>query len=118
MSTRITGTLLAILLAGTLASCSTTGALQLPPSLTPGAITADVQQVQSIAVNLCGWRESLSVLARIIGTLAGQGAAVASASDIAAQVCAAVTPAKLGGRRYGARPAAVYGVRLQGHFVR
>lgn len=100
-----------------LGACASNGQLQIPAALTPTAINADVAQVQSIAQGLCGWREPLSVLAQIIATFAGGSGVVASANEIASQVCAAVTPAAHGGSLHGARAPSLHGIRLQGHRV-
>lgn len=105
------------LLGGTLAGCGTTGTLQLPPALQPGAIAADVAQVQAIAQGLCGWREPLSVIAQIVAGLTGGSALVTSANAVAAQICATVVAAPKGARRGAAAPH-VAGVALRGHFVR
>lgn len=100
-----------------LAGCASNGTLQIPTALTPAAITTDVAQVQSIAKNLCGWVEPVSVIAQIIAAFSGGGGIVSNAHTIATQICATVTVAPQGARR-GMRVATVYGVPLRGRFVR
>lgn len=105
------------LLAASLAGCASNGTLQIPTALTPPAIATDIQQIQSVAQGICGWREPLSVIAQIVATFTGGGAAIGTVNQVAQQICATVAVAPHAARR-GAQATTVYGVPLRGHFVR
>ena len=85
----------------TLGSCAGT----LPPS---------VSSVQQLAVAVCGFLPTASTVANII---AAGNPLVATGEAIANAICAAVTPAKLSGRKLGAIQPMVGGVVIHGRFV-
>ena len=86
---------LALALVGSLAGCATTW---------PNSVASIVTQIQSAAVNVCGYLPVAEDITTIVATLAGGGALIGQIEQIAQEICAAavtVPIAKAG--RYGAK---------------
>lgn len=115
---------LALMMLGTLAlaSCATAPGtaptVTLPtvtlPTVTPTVDPSTVDQVQSLAVKVCGYLPAAETVAGVVASLVGYGTIVSIVSAAADGICKAVT-AK-GARRHGARPH-YRGVLIRGSFV-
>jgi hypothetical protein len=93
-----------------LGGCASTG------GTTATDITTVISQVQQAAVAACSFLPTTATVANILGTVAGVGAETQLATTVAAQICAAVSPAA-SVRRGGAAPT-VNGVVVHGRFVK
>lgn len=80
-------------------------------------VNTEIQQVQAIASQVCGFIPTVSTVANIIATLTGTSAAVSSVTAIANSICSAVTAPIARGKRGAVRPS-VRGVPIHGNFVR
>lgn len=99
-------TLVAAIIAFSLAGCATTG----PGSVTPGTISETARQIQQYTATFCKFVPTIQTIVSIINTGAG------SALGIATDICTAITTAPLADG--GTRKVAVRGVRIKGQFVR
>jgi hypothetical protein len=73
------------------------------------------EHIQQHVRNACGWVEPLSNLAKIVASLGGFSVPDI-ANQVAQEICTAVRPPVVAGRRMAAKRT-VQGVRLQGRFV-
>lgn len=82
------------------------------PSLTqPGGVTDAIKQVQTTATQICSFQPTVNTVASLLNFVGVPY--IGMASDIAQQICSAVTAKSA--RRGGAR---LHGVKIRGKFVR
>ena len=120
---------LAVALATTsLVGCATSPTTGLP-TIDPTLLATIETQVQQDAAAVCGFIPTIGTIASIVASLIPGGSAVVTiASDVAGQICTAVTPvqaplAALGKRTVsrktlGAALPSVNGVPIQGYFIK
>ena len=108
--TRISRPSAALAMALALSACA--GGNLVLPNLTGGTVTITPAQVQNAAVQACGFLPTAATVAGLITA----SPYLATASAVAGAICAAVAPAKAGGKLRGAPM--VNGVAIHGKFVR
>jgi hypothetical protein len=110
MSGRLAAASLAVLLVG---GCQTS--VTVPSPIVTTVVTALPENVQSHVRNVCDWWEPLQSIQAIVASLGGP-TVPDIANLVAAEICDAVRPVIVSGRRYAA-VRAVRGIRLRGRFV-
>lgn len=108
----------------TLGGCATNPTTGLP-TIDPTQLTTIETQVQQDAAQVCGFVPTIGTIAAIIASFVPGAAAVTTiATQVANQICAAVTPVKasltsktLTRRTFGVLPS-VNGVPIQGYFIK
>jgi hypothetical protein len=112
MSAKLAAT--ALLAATLLSGCQTTVSVPTSPIVTV-AVGALPENIQRHVVNVCNWLEPVQSIAAIVAQLGGY-TVPDIANQVAAEICDAVRPQLVAGRRYAATRQ-VLGVRLRGRFV-
>jgi hypothetical protein len=97
-----------------LSGCQTTVSVPTSPIVTV-AVGALPENIQRHVVNVCNWLEPVQVIQQIVAQLGGP-TVPDIANQVAAEICDAVRPQIISGRRYAATRS-VLGVRLRGQFV-
>jgi hypothetical protein len=111
MSGRLATAALAVLLVG---GCQTTISTPVSPSV--GIVVGYLpENVQAHVRNVCDWWEPLQSIQAIVASLGGP-TVPDIANLVAAEICDAVRPVIVSGRRYAA-VRSVRGIRLRGRFV-
>jgi hypothetical protein len=97
-----------------LGGCQTTVSVPTSPIVTV-AVGALPENIQRHVVNVCQWLEPLQSIQMIVAQLGGP-TVPDIANQVAAEICDAVRPTIIAGRRYAATRT-VLGVRLRGRFI-
>jgi hypothetical protein len=105
---------LAVALPLVLGGCQTTIGVPTSPIVNV-AVGVLPENVRQHVVNVCGWLEPIQSIQLIIAQLGGP-TVPDIANQVAAEICDAVRPTIIAGRRYAATRT-VLGVRLRGRFV-
>jgi hypothetical protein len=104
----------AILPAIFLGGCQTTVSVPTSPIVNVG-VGLLPENIRQHVVNVCGWLEPAQNIVAIVESLGGY-AVPDIANQVAAEICDAVQPRVVAGRRYAATRI-VNGIRLRGRFV-
>src|SRR5215207_3558172 len=107
--------ILAAALALPLAACQTGQAPNISPIVNTG-VDLLPDRIRDNAVKVCGFLPAAETVIQLIAVFGGP-AIPGIASQIAAEICAAVTTPKTATRRTAASPA-LHGVLIRGQFVR
>jgi hypothetical protein len=97
-----------------LGGCQTTISTPTSP-IVVATVGALPESIQRHVVNVCNWLEPVQGIAAIVAQLGGY-TVPDIANQVAAEICDAVRPTIISGRRYAATRT-VLGIRLRGRFV-